>query len=81
MPFEMQSKWRRKQPKLQKCVRCGLNFPKTDLNCEHCNHLNESGLKKLKDRLEIDNKRNASIALYFICFSAIIGTILFVSFV
>jgi len=72
--------WRGKSSKLQRCKRCERHFAKDLDNCTHCSELNEQQLIAFKADYEKQLESNASLGRYLLISAIFIAGLLLVSF-
>ncbi|MEO2267571.1 hypothetical protein [Pseudoalteromonas pernae] len=72
--------WRLMQPKKKRCSRCGLQYTAKLPQCEHCGHLDEQGLSRLKSQREREHQGHHTLGKYFLWATIIIAVLMLVSF-
>ncbi len=49
-----------------KCKRCGLRYPKAELECPHCKGLNDVQVADLIQRIKAERKAGANLGKLFL---------------
>ena len=64
-----------------RCERCGLFYDVSQHDeCPHCAHLDESGLARLRSKIEKQEAGNVALGKRFMLVSIVIGFILLITF-
>ena len=58
---------------VKKCERCGLQYPRKEVQCTHCNGLTDREVEELKLKYEEEHKGNANLGKLFLYMAILIA--------
>jgi hypothetical protein len=56
----------------QRCERCGLRFPTSKEQCNHCSELSDTEVESLRRRVEREHAGHAELGRVFLILAAVV---------